>query len=337
MSETKSSLLPPTVVAYLTGEIPYSMELQCFWMAVQGCMRVREGANRDRKMHWFHSFCLSVVVGYGGGLFTPLWMGRPTAMLSNDVCLGSCILAYLIVNCTPFDIGYKLCSTFPLVVITTLFAELFRVCGIVNFTNAAYDAFKEKPSAYYPIPIFGPIGYATILGNMGPLFVNGFHAYLANGMPWNFQKGLFCSTFYHFYSHDANGVIGMHLRQFINTYLPNIKLGLDDRLFPIVFISLFMHIMAVLQLPQFLGPSFSPFTVVSFSGSISNAAPSLTKTTAVANKKPADKKPQPEVVKQAPTPEKPKQNKQVIFNREASTDAQKKKKKKKTGGSKKED
>jgi len=333
MSDSKSSPLPPVVVNYLTGEIPYSMELQCFWMAVQGCMRVRDGANKDGKMHWFHSFCLSVLVGYGGGLLTPLWMGRPTGMLSNDVCLGSCILAFVIVNFTPFDIGYKLCSTFPVVVITTLFAELFRVCGVVNFANTAFDAFKEKPSPYYPIPVFGPIGYATILGNMGPLFVNGFHPYLEKGMPWNFQKGLFCSAFYHFYSHDATGVIGTHLRQLINTYVPNIKLGLDDRVFPIVFISAFMHTTALLQLPHFLGPAFSPFSVPSLPARKPKkaAAPPSSKAAV------APKKQQPAPARPATAAEKVKEIKQVtLTNGDAPTAGQKKKKKKK-GGTKKED
>jgi hypothetical protein len=38
----------------------------------------------------------------------------------------------------------------------------------------------------------------------------------------------------------------------------------DDDIFPVLFISAFMHITAVLQLPELLGPSFSPFTFVSF-------------------------------------------------------------------------
>jgi hypothetical protein len=280
------------ITDYLTGKIPYSVELQCFWMAVQGCMKVREGANKDRQMNWFHSFCLSVLVGYGGGLLTPLWLGRPTAMISNDLCFGSCILAYLIVNCLPLDIGYKLCRTFPVVLLTTLFAELFRVCGIVNFCNAAYDAFKDKPSAYYPIPVFGPIFYASILGNMGPLFVSGFHSYLANGMPWGFQKGLFCSTFYHFYAHDTTGVIGTQLRAFVKSYVLTYtaaQQGMDDNVFPVVFISAFMHITAVLQLPELFGPSFSPFTIVSLPKWSISQKPSVEKkhSTAQQEQKPA--------------------------------------------------
>ena len=254
--------LPPIMVDYLTANFAYTMELQCLFMAIQGAMRVREGPNKTRSMAWFHAFCLSVVVGYGGGIFTPLWMGRPTGMLANDVNVATCIIAFVLVNCIPFDLGYKILSTFPAVVVTTLFAELFRVTGVVSFVNLAFNTFRDNPSRYYPIPVIGPIAYATILGNMGPFFVNGFHGYLEKGMPWNFQKGLFCSSFYHFYANDTKGIIGTSLRSGINTYAPALKMGLSDAVFPMVLISLFMHVTALLQLPYFLGPNFSPFCVI---------------------------------------------------------------------------
>jgi hypothetical protein len=102
---------------------------------------------------------------------------------------------------------------------------------------------------------------------MGPLFLCGFQPYLANGMPWGFQKGLFCSAFYHLYAHDTMGILGTKLRSFFKSYVLMYTAateGMDDDIFPVVFISAFMHITAVLQLPELLGPSFSPFTLVSF-------------------------------------------------------------------------
>jgi hypothetical protein len=254
--------LPSMAVDYLTANFAFTMELQCTFMAIQGAMKVRKGPNKKRSMAWFHAFCLSVVMGYGGGLFTPLLMGRPTGMLANDVNVATCIIAFVLVNCVPFDLGFKVLNTFPATIITTLFAELFRVMGVVNFCNLAFNSFKDNPSPYYPIPVIGPIAYATILGNMGSFFTIGFHGYLEKGMPWSFQKGLFCSSFYHFYANDSTGFIGTNLRHAVNTFAPFIKLGLDDKTFPIVFVSIFMHTMALLQLPYFLGASFSPFTVV---------------------------------------------------------------------------
>lgn len=47
----------------------------------------------------------------------------------------------------------------------------------------------------------------------------------------------------------------------LRRYFPLAKmLGLDDRTFATAFVSLFMQIMGILQIPAFLGPSFTPFT-----------------------------------------------------------------------------
>ena len=83
---------------FLAGNFPLSAELQCFWMAFQGSMAVRNGKNHNLKMNWFHAFCLSVMSGYAGATFTALWMGRPTSMLSNDLNMAFCIIAFAIVN-----------------------------------------------------------------------------------------------------------------------------------------------------------------------------------------------------------------------------------------------
>lgn len=183
------------LVSYLSGDFLCSPELQSFWMALQGAIAVRSGPNKDRSMHWFHAFLLSVIAGYGGACFTPLWMGGATSMLSNDLNLASCIMAYILANYTPFDIGYKLGTSIPIVIVTTMFAQLFRSLGVVKFTSVCHNAFKDSPSAYYPIPVFGPIAYGTLLGNMSGFFLKGFHGYLENGMPWPFQNGMLVGVF----------------------------------------------------------------------------------------------------------------------------------------------
>lgn len=245
------------IIAYLTGKFPFSSELQAFWMAFQGCMAVRNGPNRNKQMNWFHAFMVSVLTGYAGATFASLWVARPTSMLGNDLNMASCIAAFILVNCTPFDIGYKLGNSLPIVLITTMFAQLFRVLGLTKFNDIAFEIFRNQPSEYYPIPVFGPILLATLLGNMGGFFHKGFHDYLKNGMPWAFQNGLFCATFYHFYVNDKTGFIGIALRKYVGG-LPG-KMGLSEEVFPVVVVSFFMHTMAILQLPQVCGPSFSPF------------------------------------------------------------------------------
>jgi hypothetical protein len=95
---------------------------------------------------------------------------------------------------------------------------------------------------------------------MGPFFMKGVEGHVANGMPWPIQNGLFCCSFYHFFVHDTKGgPIGFVLRRAL---LPVASwLGLDDYSFAAVIVSLFMQIMGQLQIPAFLGPSFSPFHI----------------------------------------------------------------------------
>jgi hypothetical protein len=39
-------------------------------------------------------------------------------------------------------------------------------------------------------------------------------------------------------------------------------MGLDDRTFAVVVVSSFMQVMYILQLPEFFGPMFSPFSIM---------------------------------------------------------------------------
>lgn len=170
--------------------------------------------------------------------------------------MASCITAFVLVNYTPFDIGYKLMNTFPFALVTVVFAQLFRSLGLCKFCYFAYEAFSETPSAYYPTPVFGPILYATLLGNMGGFVLKGLEGHVANGVPWPVQNGVFCASLYHFFVHDADGFIG----QFLRKTIPVAKfLDLDDKTFAVCFVGFFMQATGIIQMPQFLGPTFTPF------------------------------------------------------------------------------
>ena len=177
------------VAAYLTGEFQYSGELQAFWMAVEGSMTVRKGLNKAGKLHWFHAFCLSVAAGFTGGWLGFFLMGLPSSMLFNDFAMASCIAAYVLVNFTPFDIGFKLLDSLPCRLLTVAFAQLFRSTAIAKFSDTCNATFKGRATPYYPMVIFGPILYPTLLGNWGGFLLNGFNGYLKDGMPWGFQNG----------------------------------------------------------------------------------------------------------------------------------------------------
>jgi hypothetical protein len=196
-----------------------------------------------------------------------MFMGRPTAMFSNDVFFGSCLVGYGVVNLLPYDLGYRILSTFLGSLLIVVLSQVFRVGGIYGYSDAAHQNFRASPSAYYPTPVFGPILFPSVLGNMGGFLWGGFDGYLEGGMPWLFQQGVSCSAFYHFYAHDETGWIGVNLRGMLRPAAMRIMvaMGADDRaagddvLFARFAVGAFMVLMSVLHMPQLLGPKFSPF------------------------------------------------------------------------------
>jgi hypothetical protein len=79
--------------------------------------------------------------------------------------------------------------------------------------------------------------------------------------PFPSRPGLFCASFFHFFIHDKTGPIGIALRDMVRL-IPDVQMGLDDRTFCVVVISFFMQIMYILQMPELLGPSLSPFSTL---------------------------------------------------------------------------
>jgi len=244
-------------VALLTATYPYANELQALGIAFQGALAVRNGLNKEGKMHWFHAFALTSLLAFGGGWFGFLLMGKPTSMISGgDVNVTCCVIAFLAVNYTPWGIGYKILSLLPCRALITVFAQLFRSTGTIRFINTAFS--EVSPSPYYPIPVIGPILYGTMLGNVGGLFVQGFDGYLSKGVPFAFQNGFVLGTFYHLYVNDTSGILGTTLRKAIKAIGNGILVfGLDDKTFPHVVMAGFMQVAGILMLPDFFGPSFS--------------------------------------------------------------------------------
>ena len=174
------------VVDFLSGNFSYCMELTLFFMAYQGAMVVRSGPNKDGQMHWFHAYVKSILTGLAGGWFGTLWLGLPAAVMANDVAMAAGTMAFVLANLPG---GREFGNSLPVAFFTTMFAQLFRALGIVKFVSVGFNQFQSSPSAYYPIPVIGPILYGIMLGNMGGLVLKGIDGYLANGMPWPFQNG----------------------------------------------------------------------------------------------------------------------------------------------------
>jgi hypothetical protein len=87
----------------------------------------------------------------------------------------------------------------------------------------------------------------------------------------DYNIGIFCGTFYHFYVHDTTGIIGTTLRNYLQPLASSVLelLGWYDdsqsknnEVFATVMVSLFMQIVAILQMPIYYGPTFSPFVMI---------------------------------------------------------------------------
>jgi hypothetical protein len=182
------------IMHFLKADFRYAEELQALAVSIQGAMLIRTTQNKDRKMSLFRAFKYSLMAGYAGVCFGFLWFGTAGSILSNDVHMATAILAFSFVNYTPRDLGFKLCKTLPVKFITVLLAQLFRSIGLCQYVMAAFKIYKKHPpSGYYPIPVFGPILYGALSGNMFGLFSKGLEGSLAKGeVPLSFQNGKTC-------------------------------------------------------------------------------------------------------------------------------------------------
>jgi hypothetical protein len=242
------------IVAFLSGSSPYHAELRTFGQAFMGALTVRSGANKNKDMNWFHAFALTTISAFGGGWFGFIWMGKPTSLITNgDVTLTLTAIAFVLLTYTPMNIGYMFGRMLPVKILLNSWAQLFRGLGMIGFINAC--AAEVAPSKYYPTAVLGPVVYGTLLGNMGAFFLKGFHNHLEKDIPWAFQNGLVVGFFYHIYTHDKEGSIGISLRSAIQS--TGIQGTLDDKLFATIVVTGFMQLSGMLMLPEFYGPSFN--------------------------------------------------------------------------------
>jgi len=248
------------IVSYLTADFPHRDKFVGFFMALFGAQTVANGRNKNRDMAWFHALFLSACVGYGGSIFTPWMFGRPISLFFNDFNAASIFVAFYLMHYTPMVHAF---NSFPGRLSITMLSTLFRATGVKSFCTIAFEASKGTPSQLgYDIMIIGPILFPTLLGNMGALFLNGLDL-LKNGIPFAFQQTLFNATFYHFFVHDKDGIIGVTLRDLINT-VPAIKFGLSDDKFALLVVSTIMHINAIMKMPEFAGSKFTLFRPIGY-------------------------------------------------------------------------
>jgi len=231
---------------YLMADFVYSHELMVLAMAFYGAVQVKNTVNR---LHWFHSLLLTIVVGNGGSALTPLWMNKSVNVMGDDYHLLCCIVCWAVVNYLPF--GFFLGSTLPVKFVTLQLSQLFRTMTTVKHTALAFVVYSKDTyhpvRKIYPIPIFGPLFYGSLFGNMGGYLQKGFHSRLEQGgLPRHLVNSFVCSFIYHFFVHDETGPIGTFLHQIVDTLVGR-NSGDDKEAFILLCISSFMQLDGLVQ------------------------------------------------------------------------------------------
>ena len=174
-------------------------------------------ANVGNSLYWVHELVLVVICTFGGGLVAPLLLGKPALVLNNDLIIFFCILWWY---CVFYLKGHVWLNYTPVKTVWLLFVGLFRTTAVTNIVTTATGVLA--PTAYYPLPVFGPIIAGTALGSVGMFmpFDKGLVAIKNNG-PWTMQAAFYTSCFYHFMINDTKGFIGQALRMMLGNLSRN--------------------------------------------------------------------------------------------------------------------
>lgn len=246
------------LMAYLTAEFPRANLLAIIAMAIAGAVEVRR-VHGDR-LHWMHAMILTTVCGNGGSALAPMWMNTSkNTMGGNDFQIACCVAAYFLVQKIPG--GYSLCERRPVALVLAAFSGLYRATRVVTFTSQGYETFRKyEPVSYYhgfasdpshsatpslyPIPVFGPILFGTLFGNMGGYLQKSFHGRMEKtGLPVSFLCALISAAFYHFFVHDHSGFVGPALRWPIHWLVQShTSSSIDDSRLAMILVSGFLQI-----------------------------------------------------------------------------------------------
>lgn len=181
-----------------------------FCHAVRAATMVRS-RSKDPLPNWLHSLLLSICVGFGGGIFAPLFLGLPSMILKNNWIFIMSVLAWYL---THYVKGMQefLTST-PVEMAWGLGHALFRVITISNSVMDGNRTLPADPNCY-PIPLVGPIIVGTLTGVLGMFvpFDKGLSAVYSN-TPWPIQGSVITATVFHLVVHDTNGPLGVWLRK----------------------------------------------------------------------------------------------------------------------------
>jgi hypothetical protein len=204
-------------------------------------------SNAGNNLYWLHELVLVVICTFGGGLIAPLLLGKPSMVLNNDLIPFFCVIWWY---CVFYLRGNIWLNYPPVKTIWLFFVGLFRTTAVTNIVTTANATLTA--SAYYPIPVFGPIIAGTALGSVGMFlpFDKGLGA-IKNNSPWTMQAAFYTSCFFHFMINDTKGFIGRAMREVLG------NLSKETVLLTIAVLQV-TH----LQLQYYISPECNLFTPV---------------------------------------------------------------------------
>mmetsp|Transcript_43569 Transcript_43569/g.102393 ORF Transcript_43569/g.102393 Transcript_43569/m.102393 type:complete len:315 (-) Transcript_43569:31-975(-) len=178
------------------GKSVYNIDLvflSIFGRALAGSYAVRKA---KPNISLFHSYVLSVLTAFGGGVLGGMLCGDPPIPCANDMPIFASLVAWWAINFFPAD----LFCAFYASTLGQMFGKtidgMARYRQIFNQLHKAASKFKRTP--YYPNPVAGPLIIGTISACGGAFmpFDKGINA-LENGpfFPWR-SAFLAALTFY---------------------------------------------------------------------------------------------------------------------------------------------
>ena len=104
----------------------------------------------ENKLYWFHSFLLVLFKGFGGGCLGPMLIGKLPVIISNDMVVICCVVAWYFVHNS--SIIRNIILETPIRCLWTVMACIFRTHAICSLCKLACATIKVgRP--IYQIPL----------------------------------------------------------------------------------------------------------------------------------------------------------------------------------------
>jgi hypothetical protein len=105
---------------FLTVHFPIFFVIQAFWI----CIVVRRFAV---KIPWWHSFLVAAAMSFLGRTLTAFFTNRRPPLLDQPLYLPIFFAIWFLINCSPFDLVFRILNTFPFLF---LFQILYALLGV---------------------------------------------------------------------------------------------------------------------------------------------------------------------------------------------------------------